>query len=221
MCVLHTQIHRIIRTPHHPRSDEDSFADHGKLEGLFLGDTARRDLRWTFVQPLTESTSWSQHKQPRKEYVWQAPLWVVYHASGRQLLRWTSLCLTFRLSNIFDLFSLSPPPRFTRSLDSMLPSRRKVRFWVNAVEPLSPSRVSLLEVWTSDQAQNLWRCGLRGLPVLRCTSTLYPCHIHIHILQMGRSQNPGALVAIPTQRQMSVKTYNHPENDRTVKVKSY
>ena len=38
---------------------------------------------------------------------------------------------------------------------------------------------------------------------------------------MGRSQNPGALVAIPTQRQMSVKTYNHPENDRTVKVKSY
>lgn len=75
------------------------------------------------------------------------------------------------LSNIVDLFSLSPPPRFTRSLDSMLPSRRKVRFWVNAVEPLSPSRVSLLEVWTSDQAQNLWRCGLRGLPVLRCTST--------------------------------------------------
>lgn len=38
VCVYCTQIHRIIRTPHHPRSDEDSFADHGKLEGLFLGD---------------------------------------------------------------------------------------------------------------------------------------------------------------------------------------
>lgn len=186
MCIVYIYIihisvyvctaHKYIEShAHHTILDEDSFADHGKLEGLFLGhklclDHKRAGMWWTFVQPLTESNSPS-------EYVWQAPFWVVYHASGRQLLRWTSLCLTFQ--HCWPFFPITAAKvyqisGFNASLSSKSALLGKCCWAFVTLQSLVAGGMDL---WSGSESLTMWFTWLACLTMHIHVGN--PCHIHI------------------------------------------